>query len=178
MNGRQGYQKFRIESCAQGLTSFEILASTFVFSLISIVVISIFISTQMLWNDSVVHVRLQTETKQPMQAMIKELKEGGTSPPATVTISGDLRTITFDIPETVSATEITSWTEITYSFDPNTGQITRTVDAQNSVIGRQINNLSFSQSGNVIMINLDATRTTADGKNLSSALVSQATMRN
>ena len=177
MNGCEITSGKKIRQAQKGFSIIEVLMSTAIFSLISLVVLSVLIVTQVVWNDSIINVKMQDEAKKPIQAMIKELKEADPSSPIGITISADQRTITFAVPQTISATAITAWTQISYSFDAATGQVTRTSNSQSSVIGRQISALTFSRSGSMITVNLTATGTTVQGRTLSTTLTSEAKMR-
>ncbi len=160
----------------KGFSGLELIASTAILSLISLVVLSVFMVTQVIWTDSITNVKLQNAAKKPMQAMIKELKEADPASPIGITISPDQKTITFAVPQTTSASAITAWTQVSFAFDAATGNITRTA-AASSIIGQQITGTTFSKSGNLITVALTATDTTANGKSLSTTITSQAAMR-
>ena len=155
----------------------EFMVSAAIMSLISAVVLGIFLVTQFVWNDSIINVKLQESAKEPMQMMIRELKEADPASPTGITIGAGNTSITFAVPATSSSSAITSWTSISYSFNSGTGQITRTSNAQTSTIGRNLTTVSFTQSGNTIRVTLTATGTTANNKTLTTTLTSQAAMR-
>ena len=172
--------RLRNEKCkrqfSRGITSSEILVSVAIISLIAVVILSILITLQVAWSNGAIDVRLQHEAKQPMQAIIKELKEADPNSPIGITISPDQRTITFAVPQTVGTDAITAWTQVSFSFDASTGNITRT-SSKTSTVGRQISNLIFSRTADMITVSLTATGSTADGKILTASLTSQAAMR-
>ncbi len=161
----------------RGVTSVEIMATVALFALVSAVVIAIFIVTQTIWAESLSNVMVQNDAKLPMQAIVKELKEADPSSPVGITISPDQRTITFAIPASTSATAITSWTQISFSFNSSTREVTRTAGTS-SIVGRRISALSFSQLGNVVTAVLTAAGTAANGRTLSTTITSQIAMRN
>ncbi|PIW63985.1 MAG: hypothetical protein COW12_08775 [Candidatus Omnitrophica bacterium CG12_big_fil_rev_8_21_14_0_65_45_16] len=145
--------------------------------LVGLVVVSVFLATQVIWQESLVNVKLQEQTMRPLQTMAKELKEAGPSSPIGITIGAEQTSIIFAIPDEVGSEEINSWKQIMFSFDDATGEITRTGDAS-SVIGRDVQSLTFSQAGNVITIALEVADETAGGKTLTTSLTSQIAMRN
>ena len=159
-----------------GVSSVEILMSVAILSLISIVILSTFFVTQLVWTDSLINLKLQEDIKKPMYAIIKELKEADPNSPTGISITNGGQSITFAVPATTSSTAITSWTQVTFSFDSANGQITRT-SFTSTVIGRQIASLTFSQSNNIISVSITATGTTVKGKVMTTSLSSQAAMR-
>ena len=60
----------KIKHSEKGVSSLEMVASVAIFSLISLVVLTVFFVNQIVWSDSLVSVRMQDQAKKPMQARL------------------------------------------------------------------------------------------------------------
>jgi len=163
---------------SKGVSSLEMVSAIAIFTLVSLVIGGVFITLRVAWNDTLVNVKIHSQTIRPLDTMIKELKEADPSSPIGITIDPDPQSIIFAIPNTVGAEQIDSWFEIDYVFDPNTNEITRTIDGADTVIAKNVNSLLFTRAGTAISINISVSDQTADGKILTTVLTSQVAMRN
>lgn len=127
-----------------GLTLVEVLVATVVLSLLAMGVLAVLNISDMTWNTDMGLVELQQQTRQTMAGMVREIRQADSVPSASGT------TITFSTPWTAAG-------NIIYSL--SNGQIIRTYNSVASVLGNNINSLSFSHSSGVVEIQLQAQKT-------------------
>ena len=179
MNANAILKKAKLRKKREGLTTVEMIASISIFLLVTVIVVQTFIATQTIWQDAIVNVWVQDSAKNAMQVVAKELKEAGSLLPAEISISSDQRSIGFDIPNATDATRIISWDRIDYAFDPSSGELTRSLNSGSpSIIGRNLGAVQFERLGDAIQVSITALATTAQGKSLKTALVSEVAVRN
>ena len=165
-----------------GLTLIEMIIVTAIIAIFSVFLAQFVAVSNKAMAVQQAAVPARAEAKQTMETMIKDLREGDPSGPDGVTISGTAPTqsIIFNIPDEVSSSGgIQSWREIEFSLDPDTNEVSRAEDGTATVVGRNVQSLTFSSSNNVITANLQTETTIAGGSDtVTATLTSQARLRN
>ncbi|PIQ85038.1 MAG: hypothetical protein COV74_10595 [Candidatus Omnitrophica bacterium CG11_big_fil_rev_8_21_14_0_20_45_26] len=163
-----------------GFTTLELVSGVSVLSLISLVLVQSLLTTRTVWESSYTHAWLHTEATRAANMMVKYIREGDPSSPIGITIDNDGKHITFAIPKEYNGTTVTEWRQVEFSFDDQTGELSKTIDGgpQTEVIGRLISNCQFQQVSDRIHIALTTQTQTAGNRALSISLASQVTMRN
>lgn len=166
---------------SRGFTSLELIATVSILLLVSVIVIYALMILQVTWKDSITISMLQNQAKNTMQAIAVVLREADPSDPLNQTVQVIIpnpQNIQFAIPVTTDSDSITSWSQVNFARNSSTNEVTKNVDGASTVIGRQISDLTFSQEGDIIKVDLTASGVTADGKLLSVTLLSEVAMRN
>ncbi|NQT28194.1 MAG: hypothetical protein HQ570_01195 [Candidatus Omnitrophica bacterium] len=119
----------------------EILVAATILSLFVIGILAVLNSSDTTWNIDMGLVQLQQQTRGAMARTVREIRQ------ADSVISASGTTITFSTPWATSG-------NIVYSLV--SGQIIRTYNSSTSVLGNNINSLSFSHSSGVVEIQIQA----------------------
>ena len=163
-----------------GLSLIEVMVVSGLLTFFSIFLVSLIVVSQNAWIIQNNAVPVRAEAKRTMESMIKELREGDPSAAGGVVIAGTNDSqITFEVPDEVSQTGISSWRQIQFSYDQGDQEVVRTESGTDTTIGRNVQSLQFVLAdSDTITITLGTQRTTAGGTVLQATLTSQVKLRN
>jgi len=166
-------------SLNSGVTLIETIMVVAIMAIFSVFLINFVAASNKATAVQQAAVPSRSEAKQAMEAMMKELREGDPSAAGGVTVNSS--TVVFSIPNQVSQTNgIQSWKQIQYSYDSTNKRINRIEDGTTTtVLGRNVESLSFSKSNDVVTATLQ-TQVTISGSTdtVTTSLTSQARLRN
>lgn len=147
-----------------GFNLVELLVTCAIFSVIMAGIFAVLYVGDASWQSDMGLLDLQQSARRAMYDIVKEARQSAAS---SVTISGGNTRIEFTIPSTSDT--------INYYLDDN--QVIRDDGSTTSVVANFIDSLTFSLSGNLLRIDIEAAKT-AKGRSLSFPLMERVRLRN
>lgn len=137
-----------------GFTLIEIMVTFVIMSFIVWSIYAIFNMADKTWNFDMGIVDLQQDARQAMDKMVKEIRQTRSS---IVIITGGTQ-ISFQVPIDITTSPVTYSTPISYYLESN--QIIREYPVnEKAVLANNIDNLNFTRTGDIVEIELTATKT-------------------
>ncbi len=172
-----------------GMTMLELLIVTAITVVFSLFVSSLFILSRNAWEIGNASLLTRDQAKRAIDFMMKELRESSLSSPISVQIPASPANtqICFAIPNQVSASQIDSWTQIIYQYDPNARQLLRqqggtgcavTAGAAQTILARNVQSVTFSMSSDIVSAAIETRSTSQSGFPTSSTMNSHVVLRN
>ena len=165
---------------SQGFSTAEMMVSLAVFVLLTVAAGGVFDTSQDSLNWNYQQLTLQNELRKILLSMSQEIKESSPNSPSPI-ITG-ANTITFQIPTSVSANQVTGWRQITYGLATD-NTVTRTVNGQTNIIGNSVQALNFTYPVNAataprtVQIQIVGNRVTLK-RNITATVTGQVNLRN
>lgn len=152
----------------KGLTLIEIIIVIFLFSIILTAIFSAMATAKTSWTSGGSRLSVQQEARRGLNTMTRELRQGRLSMITGVPADGaNYPSITFQIPDTVTASGTTWSNNIQYSIGGlNNEQLLRTQDGNQRVLANNLSALTFNRSSlepDVIDISISVQQNTFPG---------------